>query len=321
MNSKEKIVLIGGGGGVYRLAKALRHAYPEHHITTIQTVFDSGGHSGKLRDEHGILPPGDIRRAILALSDEHIEPDLRELLSYRFTRAGAALDDASVGNILLTALVDMHGGLIPAIEAMCRIFNVTGTVLPVSLDSAELCATLSDGSHITGEGNIDSRPFTDDRYITSVYLEPKATIYRGAYDAITHADKIVICPGDLYTSIIPNVLVDGFNRAIAERKGQLIYVMNIMTKKTETHNFKASDFAKTILSYMGCEKFDTIICNNTEILPHLRAQYTTENAEPVNIDENTLSTYTDHIITADLADQNSDIVRHNAHVADLISEL
>jgi uncharacterized cofD-like protein len=315
----EKVLLIGGGGGVYRVARSLKHSRP--NLTTIQTMFDHGGHSGKLRDERGALPHGDIRQAILALSDDDIEPALRILLSYRFSKQnGSSVDDVSIGNLMLTALTESYGDPITAIKAMCRIFRVKGKVLPVSLDHADLCAELSDGTKIKGEGNIDTRSHNDDRTIVSVSLEPSANIYEEAYDAIVSADKIIFCPGDLFTSLIPNSLTNGFKEAIANTKAQLIYTVNIMTKKAETPGFTASQFTKILLHHIGRDKFDFVICNSTPIEEDIRMRYAEEKAEPVKVDDE-LSNYVRKIILEDLAVQSGGIIRHNQKLTPIICSL
>lgn len=316
----EKIVLIGGGGGVYRLARFLRRV--RSNITTIQTMFDHGGHSGKLRDERGALPPGDIRQAILALSDDEIGDPLRILLSHRFSKLnGSSIDDATIGNLILTALTEHYRDPIMAIDAMCKIFRVKGKVLPVSLDHADLCATLSDGSIIIGEGNIDTRSFDDKRTITSVHLSPQAHMYIGAYDAIVDADTIIFCPGDLFTSIIPNTLVIGFKQAIAESKAKLVYVVNLVTKQVETPDFTASRFTSTLLNHIGRTEFDAVIASSTEIGAATKARYALEHSFPVELDIPELRKYASTVITEDLADQTGEVLRHNQRVANIIASL
>ncbi len=316
----ESIVIVGGGGGVFRLARFLKNT--RKNITTIQTMFDSGGHSGELRDERGVLPPGDIRQAIVALADEEIEGTLRDLLSYRFIpKNGSALDRATVGNILLTALTEITGSPIMAIETLCRWFRVKGKVLPVSIDMAHLCVELSDGSVLEGEGKIDTRPHDDERTIVRAFLKPSARIYVGAYDAIREADKIVFSPGDLYTSLIPNTLTDGFKEAIAKTEAKLIYVVNLVTKKSETHDFTASKFAKTLLTYIGREKFHTIICNGGEIRKEVLELYSKEEAYPVTVDLPELQKLADHVIVEDIADQTTPILRHHERVTSIIVDI
>lgn len=318
-NIHEKIVLIGGGGGVYRIAKFLKNV--RDNISTIQTMFDHGGHSGKLRDEHGILPPGDIRQAILALSDESMETPLRALLSYRFPNRGSSIDDATLGNLIFTAFNDIYDGPVPAIEAMSKLFRVSGRVLPVSLDKADLVVRFGDNSVLKGEGNIDSRSIDDERVIKEAFLEPQANIYVEAYDAIISADKIIFCPGDLYTSIIPNILVEGFSDAIHKTKAKIIYVTNIMTKKSETYGFKASDFSRIILSYLKIDKFDVVICNNSKINPKIKSLYAEEYAEPVFVDEEILSDYASTVICDRIADQSDGVLRHNNLIASILAKI
>jgi uncharacterized cofD-like protein len=319
-NIDESIVLIGGGGGVYRVARFLKHI--RKNITTIQTMFDHGGHSGSLRDERGVLPPGDIRQAILALSDDEIESELRALLSHRFVqKGGSSLDSATVGNILLTALTEITGNTVSAINTLCRWFHVAGKVLPVSLDHSDLCVRLSDGSVMRGEGLIDKRSIKDNRSIKSAFLEPDAYLYTGAHDAIVQADKIVFCPGDLYTSVIPNVLTKGFRDAIGQSDAKLIDVVNIMTKKAETHDFSTSRFAETLLGYVGRDRFDAVICNSARIRPKIASLYRAERAFPVVMDTGRLRQYADIIIAEDVADQTNQIVRHSGRVASIIASL
>lgn len=318
---KESIVLVGGGGGVYRVAKFLKHVRP--NITTIQTTFDHGGHSGVLRDERGILPPGDIRQAILALSDDRIAPSLRSLLSHRFVpKNGSKLDSATVGNILLTALAEINGGnMVIAINTLCEWFRVRGKVLPVSLNNAELCVKLSDGSVMRGEGFIDTRDTSDKRVIVSAFLEPEAHLYSEAHDAIMTADKIVFCPGDLFTSVVPNTLVKGFKEALSETKAKIIYVVNVMTKKSETHNFTASKFCKTLLSYIGRECFDVVICNSGKISKEILLSYKKEFAHPVRVDEDKLHKFADKVISLPLVDEAGGVVRHRENIASIIAGL
>lgn len=317
----ELIALIGGGGGVFRVARFLKHIRP--NIATIQTMFDAGGHSKQLRDERGLLPMGDVRQAILALADDSLEESLRVLMSYRFPAMnGSTIDHATLGNFMLAALTEHHGGnAIRAINELCRLCRVKGTVLPVSLDHAHLAVTLSDGSTLRGEGFIDKRRLDDDRTITEAFLEPGAYIYTGAYDVLIKADKIVFCPGDLYTSIIPNTLVEGFKEAIAETNAKLIFAINIMTKKAETHRYRASRFASTLLSYIGRDQFDAVIVNNTEILPDIQARYKEERAYPVRVDMEELSKYAKHVVLLDLADQSHGMIRHNDKIASAIARI
>lgn len=315
----ESIVLVGGGGGVYRVARFLKNIRP--NITTIQTVFDHGRHSGSLRDERGVLPPGDIRQAILALSDDREESTLRRLLSFRFEkRGGSSLNGATVGNILLTALTEIEGSLPEAINALCRLCGVRGSVLPVSLDDAELCVRLSDGSIVRREDNIDNRSIDDDRTIESAFLDPKAHIFTKAYDALLSADKIVLCPGDVYTSLVPNLLVDGFADALLGSNAQLIYCVNIMTKKAETHGFGIADFVRTVSEYMGGRRIDHVIFNSQPISEVALQNYKKERAEFVAPECSNIP-YTCNLVGAPLVSEVGGVVRHHERIASVIADL
>jgi len=314
----ESIVLVGGGGGVYRIVRFLKHI--RYKLTTIQTVFDHGGHSGDLRDERGVIPPGDIRQAILALSDDDLEPGLRQLMAYRFKVNGGSLDRVNVGNILLTALTDIEGDMPRAIEALCRICRVRGKVLPVSLDDAELCATLSDGSILTGEGHIDTRSIDDSRTITNVFLDRKANIFVGAYDALVSADKIVFCPGDIYTSLIPNFLVDGFCDAVRESRAKLIYCVNIMTKKAETEGFNVGRFSSEVFHYLGERRLDVVLYNDQLIDSYLEEKYAQEKSFRViagDMDPRFAKAYR----PGDFVDETGGIIRHHQNIASVIAFL
>jgi uncharacterized cofD-like protein len=263
MNSSligRRIVTIGGGTGGFTVNRGL-HGYPVSP-TAICTVFDSGGSSGILRDEFGSLPPGDLRRCLLALADDQ-EDTLREMFQYRFTNGSApsSLSDHSLGNLLLLAAEKIWGP-IEGIRRIGRVLGIQGQVLPISTDSAHLYAQLSDGLHIKGESNIDLRPLDDGRLVQRIWLEPRAYICREAANAIVNADVIVLGPGDLYSSIIPNLLVEGVADAIKRSRARLVYVSNLMTKWSETRDFTLVDFIKTIHSYnIGREKFDTVLVN------------------------------------------------------------
>lgn len=314
----ESTVAVGGGGGVYRLVRFLKRI--RTNITTIQTVFDHGGHSGELRDERGVLPPGDLRQAILGLSSDNLEPALRQLMAFRFAPNGnSSLDRATVGNIMLTALSEITGSLPAGINALCAICGVEGRVLPVSLDNAELCAVLSDDSVLEGEGLIDTRSIEDDRYIKSVFLRPKAHIYVEAYRALIEADKIVFCPGDTYTSLLPNILVDGFKEAIHETKAKLIFCVNIMTKKSETDGYDVTRFTSLLSDHL-CRKLDYVVYNNEPLSPQAIKSYEAEKARPVcfkRIDK----AYAHNYIGANLVSDVGGVVRHHERVASIIADL
>lgn len=281
-----KIVVIGGGTGTYTVLTGLRD-YPLD-LTAIVSMFDSGGSSGRLRDEFGILPPGDVRQALLALSCLPLEKlSLRQLLEYRFEN-GVGLRGHSFGNLLLTALNEITGRADLAIAEAAKILDVKGQVLPVSLTDTHLCARLEDGTIIKGETNIDIRRVRPELRILDVFLDPPAKIFPKAREAILEADLIVLGPGDLYTSTIPNLLVEGVCRALFQTKGEIVYVCNLMTKYGETQGFAVSDFVGEIKRYLGpaAKKLAAVLVNNEwRVSKNLLRRYKQEKAEPVRYDE------------------------------------
>ncbi|MGB9706741.1 MAG: gluconeogenesis factor YvcK family protein [Microgenomates group bacterium] len=283
---QRKIVVIGGGTGTYTVLTGLRD-YPVD-LTAIVSMFDSGGSSGRLRDEFGILPPGDIRQALLALSKLPVDKlILRQLLDYRF-KNGVGLRGHSFGNLLLTALNEITGRADLAIEEAAKILNVKGRVLPVSLTDAHLCARLEDGTIIKGETNIDIRRVRPELKILDLFLDPPAKIFLGAKKAILEADLIVLGPGDLYTSTIPNLLVEGVCRAIAKSKAEVFYVCNLMIKYGETDNFAVSDFIKEIKRYLdpAAKKLKKVLVNKPGRIPkEVLLRYAQEKSFPVKYDK------------------------------------
>jgi uncharacterized cofD-like protein len=252
MQPNKKIVVLGGGSGTYTVLSGLKN-YPID-LTAVISMCDSGGSTGRLRKELGMLPPGDIRRAILALSDlPFAHKTLEELFDFRFQK-GASLRGHSVGNILLAALTQITGSMDRAIEEAARILQVNGKVYPVTLDKTNLVAVLSDKTRIVGEAKIDKREVKINLPIEKVYLRPKARVFKKAYDAILKADFIVIAPGSLYTSLVPILLVENVKDAIGDSKGDLAYVVNLMTNREETDNYKASDYVKVLQDYLGVAK-------------------------------------------------------------------
>lgn len=302
-----RIAVIGGGTGSFTVLRGLTRYTDE--LSAIVSVMDSGGSSGRLRDEFGALPPGDVRQCLVALSaDDQDGLLLRRLFEYRFPR-GEGLGGHSFGNLLLTALSDLSGGLEPAIAAATSILNIRGRVIPVTLDDVHLCAELADGTVIRGEGRIDVRAVRPDVPIARVFLDPPGQANPAALDAVATADLIVIGPGDLYTSIIPNLLVDGISAAISRSPGSLAYVCNVMTKRGETDGYTASDFAAQIAGYLGRERLDFVLANSGALPAEILKRYAAEGADPVEIDER-LSRIVDNVVAADLASRG-DYARHD----------
>jgi uncharacterized cofD-like protein len=308
MSPKKKIVVIGGGTGSFVVLRGLKK-YP-FDITAVVTMFDSGGSSGVLRDEFGILPPGDARRCLIALSEGEKEATLRNLFNFRFDNEESSLHGHNFGNLLITALTHIKTNEAEAIKEAGELLNIQGRVLPVSLNTAHLCAELEDGSIIEGETNIDIPAHNGELKIKRAFLKPEAYVFEETAKAILEAEYILISPGDLYTSIIPNFLVSGVSEAIKESGARTVYILNLMTKWGETHGFKASDFARTALSYARLSFFDYIICNTKSFPEKLKRAYITEKKHPVTIDED-LKKYTKRLIAEDVYD-DAFILRHDS---------
>ena len=314
----KKIVVIGGGSGIFNVLKGLKN-YPVS-ITSIVTTFDNGGSTGILRDEFGTLPSGDIRRSIVALSPDTGDSTIRDLFNFRFPK-DSSLRGHSFGNLFLQALTNISGSEVSAIKKVAGILGIKNKILPISTDSSHLYAKLENGKIIKGEKNIDIPKHDGSIKIIDLYLKPDAIIYTEAYEAILNADIIVIGPGDLYTSILPNTLVKGFSEAINKTDAKIIYVLNIMTKWGETNDFKASDFAKTLVSYIKKDKIDYIVCNKSTIDKKLINKYKKEKSKPIFIDTKELKKYTTKIIKEDVILQ-TDILRHDAtKIARIIMKL
>jgi len=238
----QKIVTIGGGTGQFQILKGLRNYDCE--IIAISNMADDGGSSGKLMDEYGILPPGDIRQCMVALADGEKEKILRDLFSYRFKKE----EGHNLGNLILTALIDICGGSAEGIEEARKLLGVKHEILPVTLDKAVLCAEDLNGKVLIGESNIDE--LLGDSKVVRVFYEKPVFVYKKVAKAIREADKLVICSGDLYRSIVPTLIVNGISEALKESKAKKIYVCNLFTK-VGTYGFKASDFVKEIENYSG----------------------------------------------------------------------
>ena len=304
----KKIVVIGGGSGIFNVLKGLK-SYPVS-ITSIVTSFDNGGSTGRLRDEFGILPPGDIRRSLVALAPDTGNSTLRDLFNFRFSETSSLLGH-SFGNLFLHALSTISGDEVVGIKKAAEILGITHSIFPVSTDKAHLSAILEDGTIINGETNIDIPKHNGDLRITKLFLEPGATLYHEARKAILEADLIVIGPGDLYTSLIPHTLVEGFSEAIQETKAPIAYIVNTMTKWGETNNFTATDFVQTLLSYLKKDSLDFLICNTAPLSDELLEKYAKTKSFPVQVTKAELATLAHTIVMEDIVTQ-TDVIRHDA---------
>lgn len=302
----KRIVRIGGGSSGYSLLRGLKQFPVE--ITAAVNMFDSGGSSGVLRDELGILPPGDVRRALAALASDERGEILRDLFNYRF-KEGGSVNGHSFGNLFLAALTDMYGSDMEAIRKASLLLDTTGAVLPVTLDTSHIHVRLENGEEIVGETNIDIPKHDGSLRITDLWLDPPAKLCAETDAAIRAADVVVIGPGDLYSSIAPNLIVAGMPEALAESKAKKVVVVNLMTKWGETHGFTASDFLRELSRYSKVPAFDAAICHTGTFPEDILLRYEDHKQFPIVLDD-AAKQYAREIITGDFASA-ADIARHD----------
>lgn len=276
-------MVVGGGTGNHTTLTGLRTQ--DCNLSAVVAMTDSGGSSGRLREELGQLPHGDLRRCLMALASEDAHGNLmRRLFDYRFN-SGNGLSGHNFGNLILTALTEVTGNTITAIEEASRLLGIDGRVLPVTLTRSTLVARLEDGTDLGGESAIDLRRDNLGVAIDYVYLDPKAYVYPPVLDAIYQADAIVLGPGDIYTSVLPNLLVEDVAEAVNASPALKIHVCNLMTKPAESAGFKASTFAKLIMEYLGTvEPLDYLIFNNAPYPERLLQRYAADGQYPVELD-------------------------------------
>ena len=308
-----KIVAIGGGTGLSTLIHGLK-AYTTR-ITAIVTVADDGGSSGRLREEFGVLPPGDIRNCLVALADA--EPLMQQLFQHRFAQE-SALHGHNFGNLFITAMTQITGDFERAIQASSRVLNIRGRVIPSTCTTVRLVAEHDDGSVTVGESRISQAP----RPIRRLYLEPaNPPPTQEALAALREADAIILGPGSLYTSIIPNLLVEGVVDAIVQSKALKLYVCNVMTQYRETTDFKASDHVRTLVAHTHPGMLQVSIVNTKSPPPELVEKYREEQAHPVEADVETIRRL-GYQVVADAVISTTNYVRHDADkLARLIIDL
>lgn len=298
-----RIVIIGGGTGLPVLLRGLKQ-YPVD-ITAIVTVADDGGSSGRLRDDLHIPPPGDIRNVLAALSD--VEPLIEEMFQHRF-KTSNELSGHSLGNLILAAMTSITGDFVHAIQEMSKVLNVRGKVLPAANVSVVLNAELEDGTIISGESKI---PYSGKK-IKRVFLSPNyIRPLPETIQAIRQADLIIIGPGSLYTSILPNLLVPRLGHEVCRSTAKKVYVCNLMTQAGETHGFTASDHVKAIYDHLNCACIDTILVNNEEIPQDVQLRYNKELASPVYFDLPGLYKLGLDVVHADIAELKNGALRHD----------
>lgn len=272
---------MGGGTGQFAVLSGLKEI-SDVEVTAIVTMADSGGSSGVLRTERGVLPPGDILRCLLALATA--DEDTVALFGHRLAEGGG-VGGHTFGNLAITSAAEQHeGNFLVGIETIAKVLQARGRVLPVTLSTVELHAQLSDGTEVHGEHEIDRGGWREGVRIERVWLEPTAPPLLEAVEAIRNADAIVVGPGDLYTSIIPNVLVDGIPLALRHAGCPIIFVVNAMTKRGETDGFCIGDFVETFERYVGLA-VDAVIYNTRPPSDDLLDRYAREGARWVPASE------------------------------------
>ncbi len=313
LDREAKIVVIGGGTGLGTILRGLKKL--TSNLTAIVTVADDGGSSGRLREEFGILPPGDIRNCLIAMAN--LEPLMEQLMQYRFD-CGTGLSGHSFGNLFLTAMTGITGDFQKAIEASAKVLAVRGQIFAATLDNAKLWAELKDGTIVKGESTIGKSK----KPIRRIYLEPtEARAVPASLQAIKEADLIIIGPGSLFTSIIPPLLVKEILEAVKASPAAKVYICNVMTQAGETDGFTAADHLQALLDHTAPRLVDYMIINNQEVPPAVKEVYAQEGAEPVRLDLERIISLGVTPIVAPLLNTNG-LVRHDADLlAQLLSSL
>ncbi|MGI6028864.1 MAG: gluconeogenesis factor YvcK family protein [Candidatus Heteroscillospira sp.] len=307
--SEPAIVAIGGGTGLSTMLRGLKK-YTKN-LTAIVTVADDGGGSGVLRSELNMPPPGDIRNCLQALANT--EPTMADLLNYRFTQG--SLKGQSFGNLFLAALSGMSDSFDQAVMKMSEVLAITGRVLPVSNENISLMAEFDDGTQVVGESHIAHHKAKHDRNIRRVRLIPEhPAALPDSIRAIDEADLIILGPGSLYTSIIPNLLTDGIAEAVCRSDAVKLYVVNVMTQDGETEGYSAADHIRALQKHAGRELFSLCLANSMPLPDDVLERYRLWGAEPTVLDTEAVETLGVQLVTAPVADVRNGYVRHHPHM-------
>ena len=315
--TEPSVVVIGGGTGLSNMLRGLK--LKTGKLTAIVTMADDGGNSGRLRDELGMPPPGDVRNCLQALANT--EPTMEQLLAYRFSEG--ALKGQSLGNLFLAALNDISDSFYEAVRKLSDVLAITGRVLPVTTEDVRLMARFDDGTEVFGESKITEHKKQTDRRITKVALIPEnPPALRESLDAIEAAEMIILGPGSLYTSIIPNLLTQGVAEAIENSEALKIYVLNVSTQDGETEQYTASDHVKALFSHSGRKLFDYCLANSTPLPEDVAARYREQGASQTAVDEGELERLGVTTILRPMLDCTGGFARHNPQLlADEIMSL
>ncbi len=306
LNRGPKIVAIGGGTGLSMLLKGIKHI--TNNITAVVTVGDDGGSSGRLREEMGVLPPGDIRNCIAALADD--EDLVTKLFQYRF-KSGEGLEGHSFGNLFLTALCAITGDMVRAVKESSNVLSIRGRVLPSTLDDMKLVAEMEDGRIIKGESNI---PEANGK-IKRLFTDPKnCKALEEVIFAIRSADLIILGPGSLYTSVIPNLLIEEISKEVVVSSAKKIYVCNIMTQPGETDGYSASDHIQALMQHANSRKIIDAVLVNDSLPSNLADKYKMAHSYPVKIDTDNIKKLGIKIFPKKLIEDSKEgLVRHSSH--------
>lgn len=294
-----RIVVFGGGSGIFPVLQALKTLNVE--VTAVVTVADSGGSTGKLREEMLILAPGDIRRCMIALSDQ---PLFDKLMRYRFTGSGS-LDGHSLGNLMIAAMTMTEGDFTEAVFRMSKMLATKGTVIPFTIDSVSICAKYEDGTIVQGEAEIPKAG----KPIKKVFFNPPyAKPYVRVLEAVDQADIIIVGPGSLYTSIMPCLLLAPIVDTISNSQARKIYISNLMTEPGETTNYSVEDHLDAIKNHTGCDLFDTVLVNNGFIDEETLEKYKYKNSLKVTYAPEKIKA---RVVEEDLVETEDNFVRHS----------
>ncbi|MCG3176135.1 MAG: Gluconeogenesis factor [Candidatus Omnitrophica bacterium] len=310
LQGKRRITCIGGGTGLFTLLLGLK-SLPQTLLTSIVNMSDDGGSSGKLSQTFGILPPGDIRRSLVALSNA---PDLmNQIIQHRFEKGGE-LHGHSFGNLFLTVLAEVRGSMAEAVRALSDILNIQGVVLPATTTLSRLVAEFKDGTVVKGESRIDlCEGRAPDLRIRRIWHEPASRCHIDAYTSILFADLVLIGPGDLYTSVLTNFAVDRLAEAVVRGRSKRVYICNLMTKPGETHGYTVKDHVREVVRYLGGDKLDGVIVSDTRFSAESIAEYAKKDQSPVSaggVSDLSRATRA-KIVRADVANQ-TELVRHDS---------
>lgn len=296
-NKKTRVLVIGGGTGTFTVLTGLKK-YPQLDLSVIVSMMDDGGSNRVLRDEFGLLPTSDIRQCIVALSEERPGDLLRKLFTYRYS-VGTGIAGMTFGNLFMAALADIYGNQELAIQKTCEFLDVVGNIIPVTFDKTHLVARYENGKQVMGEHIIDEPEDELAKYrIVELEIFPESTPNPKAIEQIIDSEYIIFGPGDLYTSILPNVLIPGVAKAIRRSKANKIFVINLMTKYGQTNKFKSADFLSELEKYLGKNVINYCLVNRSKVFPKgILERYKLEKAAPVS--DNLKDTKTIKVVRSD----------------------